>query len=72
MTCCCGHLSGVTCRLFAYGPADATASHNRVISCLIEIQTGFTFQAVLEKKPLNSCSSSSTMLVITRAIKIIL
>ena len=23
--CCCGYLSGATCRLFAYGPADATA-----------------------------------------------
>ena len=29
-------------RLFAYGPADAT-SHNPVISCLIQIRTGFTF-----------------------------
>ena len=25
MTCWCGYLSGVRCRLFAYGPADATA-----------------------------------------------
>ena len=25
MRCCCGYLSGVRCRLFAYGPADATA-----------------------------------------------
>jgi len=25
MRCWCGHLSGVRCRLFAYGPADATA-----------------------------------------------
>jgi len=25
MRCCCGYLSGTTCRLFAYGPADATA-----------------------------------------------
>ena len=28
---------------FAYGPADATASPNPVTTCLIEIQTGFTF-----------------------------
>jgi len=27
-----------------YGPADATASQNPVISCLIQIQTGFTLQ----------------------------
>ena len=26
--CCCGYLSGARCRLFAYGPADATASQN--------------------------------------------
>ena len=26
MRCCCGYLSGARCRLFAYGPADATAS----------------------------------------------
>ena len=26
-----------------YGPADATASPNPVISCLISIQTGVTF-----------------------------
>ena len=29
--------------MFAYGPADATASQNPVISCLVEMQTGFTF-----------------------------
>ena len=31
------------CRLFAYGPADATASPNPIILCLISIQTGCTF-----------------------------
>ena len=35
MRCWCGYLSGVRCRLFAYGLADATASQNPVISCLI-------------------------------------
>jgi len=54
----------VRCRLFAYGPADATASQNPIISYLIHIQTGFTFmvlatQVVQEKRPLNGCSSSS-------------
>ena len=30
--------------MFAYGPADATAlSQNAVVSCLISVQTGFTF-----------------------------
>ena len=33
--CWCGYLSGTRCRLFAYGPTDATASHNPIISCLI-------------------------------------
>ena len=35
MRCWCGYLSGVRYRLFAYGPADATASHISIISCLI-------------------------------------
>jgi len=38
MRCLCGYLSGARCRLFAYGPADATdatASQNPIISCLI-------------------------------------
>ena len=43
MKCWCGYLSAAGCRLFAYGPADATASQNPIISCLIEIQTRFTF-----------------------------
>jgi len=46
-----------------HGPADATASQNPIISCLIKIQTGFTFlyrltQSVLEKR--HGCSSSSS------------
>ena len=35
MRCRSSYLSGVRCRLFAYGPADATASQNPIISCLI-------------------------------------
>jgi len=42
MRCWCGHLSGARCRWFAYGPADATASQNPIVSCLIYIQIGFT------------------------------
>ena len=36
-----GYLSGARCRLLANGPADA--SQNPIISCLIQILTGFTF-----------------------------
>ena len=36
-------VSGARCRLFAYGPADAAAIAKPHISCLILIQTGFTF-----------------------------
>ena len=39
----CGYLSGLRCRLLAYCPADAIASPNPIISCLIQIQTGSTF-----------------------------
>jgi len=46
LDCWCGYLSGEMCRLFAYGPADATASQNPIISCLIEIQTSFTLLAL--------------------------
>jgi len=38
MRCWCGYLSGAGCILFAYGPADATASQNPIIS--IGIGTG--------------------------------
>ena len=41
--CWCGYVPETRCRLFAYGPADATFSQNPTISCLIWIQTGFTF-----------------------------
>jgi len=34
---------GADCLQFAYGPADATASRNPIIFCLIQTQTGFTF-----------------------------
>jgi len=35
MMCWCGYVSVARCRLFAYGPADTTASRNPIISCLI-------------------------------------
>ena len=37
----CAYLFGARCRLFAYGPSDATASQNLTISCII--QTDLTF-----------------------------
>ena len=58
MGCWCGYLSGASCRLFAYGPADATA-----VSCLFTSRLVLCFwyrltQVVLEKRPLNGCSST--------------
>ena len=35
MRCWCGYLSGATCRLFAYGPADATHSHTQLFNGLL-------------------------------------
>jgi len=51
--------------LFAYGPADATAFQKPIISCLIKSRLVLPFwyrltQVVLEKRPLNGCSSSSS------------
>jgi len=43
MRCWFGYLSAARFRLSADGPADATASRNPIICCLIQIQTGFTF-----------------------------
>ena len=45
--CWCGYLSGVRCRLFAYGLADATASQNPIISCIIQSETGFYLSSKL-------------------------
>ena len=63
--CWCGYLSGARCRLFAYGPADATGSKNPLLLTSY-IQTGFylsyrLIQVVLEKRPLNGCSSNSSL-----------
>ena len=65
MTCWCGYLSGARCRLFAYGPADANASQNLspVASFKSRLVLPFWYrliQVVLEKRPLNGCSSSSS------------
>ena len=64
------YLSGVRCTAdcLHVGPADATVDciPKPIISCVIEIQTGFTFlvqayQVDLETRPLNGCSSYSLL-----------
>jgi len=56
------YLSGARCRLFAYGPTDATAFQNHIISCLLNPNWFYLSgtQVVLEKRPLNGCSSNSS------------
>jgi len=63
MRCWCSYLSVAMCRLF--GPADATASLNPIISCLIKSRLVLSFwcwltDVVVENRPLNGCSSSSS------------
>jgi len=48
--------------LFAYGSADATASQNPIISTHLNPDWFYlsgTTQVVLEKRPLNGCSSNA-------------
>ena len=58
-----GYLAGTRCKRFAYGPADVTASP----SSLAPVNTEwFTFLVLaypgcLGKKPLNGCSSSTSL-----------
>jgi len=64
-----GYLSPARCRLFAYGPADATASQNPIISCLIQLQTNLPFwysltQVVLEKRPLSGCVHNNVLFIL--------
>ena len=59
MMCWCGYLSAVRCKLFAYGPADATA----IPKChhlLPHLDPDWLSQLFLENRPLNWCSSSSS------------
>jgi len=65
MRCWCGYLSGARCRLFAYGPPDATSFRKTPLS-LDSFKSGLVLlflyrltQVVLEKGLLNGCSSSS-------------
>ena len=62
---CCGYLSEARCRLFAYGPADATASRKPPPLVTFKYRLVLLFwyrltQVVLEKRPLNWCSSSNS------------
>ena len=60
MRCRCVYLSRVRCRLFAYGPADA-ASILKPHHLLPHLNADWFYrltQVVLEKRPLNECSSS--------------
>ena len=49
--CRCGYLSGVRCRLFAYGLADATASQNPIISCIMKSRLVLSFWYRLTQGP---------------------
>jgi len=63
MMCWCRYLSGASCRLFAYGPVDATVPPNAIISCTLVLPFWYRLtQVFLEKRPLNGCSSSSNVL----------
>ena len=58
--CWCGHLSGAKCRLFGYGPVDATASPSSLASFNSRLVLPFWYeltQVVLEKRPLSWCSA---------------
>ena len=61
MRCWCGYLSGARCRLFAYGPADATTIP-KPHHLLPHLNPDWFYlsdtQVVLENRPLNGCSSS--------------
>ena len=63
MMCWCRYLSGASCRLFAYGPVDATVPPNAIVSCTLVLPFWYRLtQVFLEKRPLNGCSSSSNVL----------
>ena len=65
MRCWCSYRSVARCRLFAYGPADATAIPKRRLllprlkSRLVLLLWCRLTKAVLEKMPLNGCSNST-------------
>ena len=67
MGCWHGRQSGAKCRLFAFGPANATASQTLSLASFksrlaLPFQYRLT-QAVLEERPLSGCSSSSSRMM---------
>jgi len=58
----CGYLSGVRCKWFGYGPADATATTSSLAPVKIRMVylSGAGLPRLSWKKPLNGCSSSSS------------
>ena len=74
MGCWCGYVSAARCRLFAYRPSDATASHPKTPSSLASFKSRLVLpswyrltQVVPEKRPLNGCSSSISSCSLCRA-----
>jgi len=62
MRCWCGYLSGASCKLSAYGPADATATPSSLASLKSRMVQPFWWwltKVVLENRLLNRSSSSS-------------
>ena len=66
MGCWCGYPSGARCRLFTYGPADASVSQNLVNRHLLPrlnpdwiYLSGTGLPRLSWKRPLNRCSSST-------------
>jgi len=59
MRCWCGFLSGVQCKWFAYGQADAMANPSSLASLksrMVLPSWYLLIQVVLENRPLNGCS----------------
>jgi len=66
MRCWQGYLSGAMCKQFAYGPDDTTITPSSLASLKSRLVSPFWCQlthVVLEKRPLNVCSSSSSLSV---------
>jgi len=57
-----GDLYGVRCKLFPYGPADATATSSSLASVISRMVylSDVVLPGFSGKRPLNGCSSSSS------------
>ena len=79
MRCWCAYPSEVRCRLFAYGPADATVSlkSHQLFSRLNPdwfylSDTGLIYRVVLEKRSLNGCSVAAAAAAVVVPILLLL